>query len=144
MVIEYPIRLQVKLVPVGNPWTKISVGNFNQTQQLNKPAEFDFEFVGHGVCCLTIEHFNKQPVDPDTAVIIENISFFGISDPKFVWAGIYVPDYPEPWASDQKNQLPTEIPAQNYLGWNGVYTLNFSVPVFTWMHQIQNLGWIYQ
>lgn len=143
MATEYPVQLCVKLVPVGDPWVRIRVGNFDQTQQLSQPIQFDFDFVGASSGCLTVEHFNKLPTDPGTAVIVENISFFGISNPKFVWAGVYVPEYPEPWARNQNKSLPTEIPSQNYLGWNGVYTLNFSVPIFTWIHQIQNLGWVY-
>jgi hypothetical protein len=30
-----------------------------------------------------------------------------------------------------------------YLSWNGKWTLTFDVPVFTWIHRVQNLGWIY-
>ena len=65
-----------------------------------------------------------------------------IQDPKFAWAGIYRPEYPEPWASEQTN-LATELSSHTYLGWNGTWRLTFGVPVFTWIHQVQNLGWIY-
>jgi hypothetical protein len=29
------------------------------------------------------------------------------------------------------------------MGWNGRWELNFRVPIFTWIHQLENLGWIY-
>jgi hypothetical protein len=88
---------------------------------------------------LEVEHFDKADTDATTAVIIKDISFFDISDPKFVWSGVYHPNYPEHYVDKV-----TPLPGQGYLGWNGVYRLEFSVPVFTWMHQTMNLGWIYQ
>jgi hypothetical protein len=54
----------------------------------------------------------------------------------------FEPEYPEPWASEQSN-LESELTAHPYLGWNGCWSLTFGVPVFTWIHQTQNLGWIY-
>jgi len=30
-----------------------------------------------------------------------------------------------------------------YLGWNGTWSLKFSVPVFLWIHKKKELGWIY-
>ena len=32
----------------------------------------------------------------------------------------------------------------NYISWNGNWTLMFDVPVFTWIHEKKNLGWIYK
>jgi len=32
---------------------------------------------------------------------------------------------------------------ENYISWNGVWTLDISIPVFTYAHQKKNLGWIY-
>jgi hypothetical protein len=97
---------------------------------------------------LSIELLNKKDIDTDTitgadkAVIIEKISLNDIDDPRFVWAGEYRPCYPEPWASEQSNLDPV-LKNHNYLGWNGKWTLTFDVPVFTWIHQTQDLGWIY-
>ena len=138
MVTDHSIKMQVLLEPVGRPWTKIHVADQCQIQQLTKETEFDFEFVANDRCCLKIEHFGKSDNDPTTAVVIKKISFFGIADPKFVWAGTYYPDYPEHY-TDKKLALP----GQGYLGWNGIYRLEFSVPVFTWIHQTLDLGWIY-
>lgn len=93
---------------------------------------------------LEVVFMNKPELDHDMAVIIDQVDFFGISDPKFVWAGVYSPQYPEPWYSQQINPPAKDLPQHNYLGWNGRWRLDFSVPVFTWMHKTLNLGWIYQ
>ena len=140
MATEYPVTMRVTLETVGRPWVEVDVNGQERIQQLTETTDFDFDFVAKtGQCCLKIEHFKKDDSDSSTAVIIKEIGFFGITDPKFIWTGIYYPDYP-PHYLDKVSPLP----GQGYLGWNGVYRLEFSVPVFTWMHNTLNLGWIYQ
>lgn len=137
---EYCVELRVTLEPVGRPWVAIDANGWGKVQQLTETTEFDFKFYAPaGSCNLKIEHFKKGDNDPTTALIIQKISFFGIEDPRFIWSGIYRPDYPEHYP----NKVP-EISNTTYLGWNGVWSLDFSVPVFTWIHQLQNLGWMYQ
>ena len=138
MAIEYLVKMRVTLEPVGEPWVDVDVAGWGRIQQLTETTNFDFEFRAQDQCCLKIEHFKKADDDPTTAVIIKSIEFFGIADPKFIWAGKYYPDYPEHYPEKISPRL-----AQDYLGWNGVYLLEFSIPVFTWIHQTQNLGWIY-
>lgn len=95
---------------------------------------------------ISVEFINKTNDDTDAtgdkAVVIEQITINNITDQKFVWAGQYWPDYPEPWASQQTNLL-SVLDHQNYLGWNGKWALTFDVPVFTWIHKTLDLGWIY-
>jgi hypothetical protein len=140
---DYPVKLQIILEPVGQPWIEIAVEDQTVIQQLTKTTNFDFEFVAKTQSSICVTHYNKLPTDPTTAVIVKRLSFFGIDDPRFVWAGNYQPDYPEPWSSLQSTKPSQLLKAHPYLGWNGVWRLDFGVPVFTWMHQIQNLGWIY-
>ena len=98
---------------------------------------------------LTVEFTNKTNQDTDLAnnidkaVIVESITFNRITSPKFIWAGTYQPDYPEPWLSEQTVPPEKMLTAHNYLSWNGVWTLEFTTPIFTWIHQTENLGWIY-
>lgn len=143
MATEYCVKIKVQLRPIGRPWVKLSIGNHQQTIQLETVTEFAFEFAATNSATLKIEHFDKSATDPDTAVEIVSVGFFDIEDPKFAWQGVYRPDYPEPWFSEQDTAPPAELPGQTYLGWNGTYSLTFAVPVFTWIHQVQNLGWIY-
>ena len=34
-------------------------------------------------------------------------------------------------------------PYENYVDWNGIWVLDFTVPVYTWLHKVLGLGWIY-
>ena len=138
MDIEYPVKLKLTLKPVQQPWVTVKIDRHTVTQQLKTVTDFDFEFVATDQAILTVEHHDKSDQDPDTAVVIQQIEFYGISDPRFVWAGMYYPQYPVHYP-DQT----TCLAGQDYLGWNGVYVLKFQVPVFTWMHQIKSLGWLY-
>jgi hypothetical protein len=119
---------------------------------LRETRDFGFKFYSRTPCTLQVEFLNKLPNDTvpgsnlDKAVVIESVSFFGITDPKFAWAGVYEPIYPEPWATEQQDQgvvLKQRLCPHTYLSWNGKWTLTFTVPVFTWIHRVQNLGWIY-
>lgn len=112
---------------------------------INRMMSVDFDIrADAGQHELTVELHNKTDKDTivetgqDKAVIVKEIELFGIKSPRFVWQGIYTPNYPEHMI-DQ----PKELKGQNYLGWNGIWRLEFSAPVFTWIHQIENLGWIY-
>ena len=138
MATEYPVKMRVTLEPVGDPWVDVDVEGWGRIQRLTETTDFDFEFEAQDRCCLKVEHFKKADHDPATAVIIKQISFFGIADPKFIWAGTYYPDYPEHYLDKT-----SPLPGHGYLGWNGVYRLEFSVPVFTWIHQTLDMGWIY-
>jgi hypothetical protein len=139
MATEHLVQMCVTLRPIGQPWVKVSANSMTKAQQLTDVKDFVFEFAANGSSNLVVEHHNKDVNDVDTAVEIVNVSFFGISDPRFVWAGVYYPDYPKHYPDKTSPLL-----GHGYLGWNGVYRLEFSVPVFTWIHQIQNLGWLYQ
>jgi hypothetical protein len=139
MATEYPVKIRVTLEPVGEPWVSVDADGWGRVQQLTETTDFDLEFEVCNCCCLKIEHFKKAENDHDTAVIIKQISFFGIGDPKFIWAGVYYPDYPEHYPDKT-----SPLPGHGHLGWNGVYQLEFSVPVFTWIHQTLDMGWLYQ
>jgi hypothetical protein len=155
MAISYPVELDIHLRSIwhNNP-PEINIGINDDIQQiiLSKDQIFHYEFISDKSSIITVELLNKTDADTvpdkglDKAVIIESVSFFGISDPKFVWSGIYEPKYPELWATEQRDQgvvLKQRLSPHTYLGFNGKWTLTFSVPVFTWMHTVQNLGWIY-
>ena len=74
----------------------------------------------------------------DMAVEIQAVTIEGMTLDRFRWAGEYHPDYPT-WLTDQ----PPVIKSATYLGWNGKWTLTFTTPIFTWIHQLENLGWLY-
>ena len=105
-----------------------------------------------GPAWITVNFHNKQyqhtnfDLGHDEAVIINNITINDINDPKFILEGLYTPDYPLQWFQEQvqKGSVPQPVlKHQTYMGWNGQWRLNITVPIFTWIHQVQNLGWIY-
>lgn len=135
----YNTRIEIELEPVGLPEVRITVGN--QVTQLKvdslciKMFAVDQEA---GKITIAVELLNKDDNDPDTAIIVKSISFNGISNPKFVWQGVYYPQYPK-----HLDGQPLLLPGQNYISWNGVYRLTVTVPIFTWMHQTLGLGWVF-
>lgn len=98
---------------------------------------------------LVIDFINKKDSDTDLskgldkAVIIRRVAINGLSDAKFIWAGIYRPRYPQMWLSQQTQPPAAELLAKDYLGWNGTWTLHLTCPVFSWIHRTLGLGWIY-
>ena len=143
MATQHLVKLSVTLRPVDHPTIRIGVNGDVLTVVLDKTQIMDFEFTSDKDCQLTVELVNKKDQE---AVVVESVSFFGISDPKFAWSGVYEPQYPEPWATQQHDQgvvLKQHLSPHTYLSWPGKWTLTFDVPVFTWIHRVQNLGWIY-
>jgi hypothetical protein len=138
MAIDYQVKMNLQLRPVNHPRVLITASNKTIDQILTHTQKFEFDFVANDQVTVQVHHIDKLDSDPDTAVEIVGISFFGITDPRFAWSGVYTPAYPTHWTG------PKELPGQTYLGWNGVWALTFSVPVFSWMHQKLNLGWQYQ
>jgi hypothetical protein len=147
MAMTYRVRLAVTLQAVYNDRAlsvKIGIDENLTVITLVDSTTVNFEFDAVDTCCLNVELLDKQDQE---AVIVQDVSFFGITDPKFAWAGVYEPTYPEPWASEQKSQgitLKPQLSPHTYLSWPGKWTLTFTAPVFTWIHNIQNLGWIYR
>lgn len=139
-------KIAVTLTPVVDqvaPMVTVSVPGQTISIILSTTQCIELEF-DSTMGWLEVEFMSKPDNDYIMAVIVDKIEFFSISDPRFAWAGVYTPDYPEPWFSQQAIPPQAHLPGQTYLGWNGVWRLDFTVPVFTWMHQQLNLGWLYQ
>jgi hypothetical protein len=152
MTTTYPVKLSITLKPIWHQYPpRVRIGlDQNLTEiDVQDTTTINFEVESNHSITLTVELLNKHDSDTvpeqglDKAVIIESVSFFGIADPQFIWAGEYRPCYPEPWYSEQTVKPAPLLKNHTYLCWNGKWTLTFEVPVFTWIHQIQDLGWIY-
>ncbi len=100
----------------------------------------------NGVHSISLEFLNKKDSDciggKDKAVIVDKVLFFGIDSKHVLYNSTYIPRYSEQYIESSDN-LDSELSSCNYLGWNGVWKLQFNTPVFTWLHNIENLGWIY-
>lgn len=152
MNIKYPVELKIKLTPVFHadpPQGSLLVNNDVVDFVLTEPTIFDMSFDAINSGRLLLNFLNKTDADCnlaaglDKAIKIDWISFFDISDPRFVWEGVYTPEYPEPWYSQTSPRPQEQIKNTNYLGWNGTWCLNFDVPVFSWIHRVQSHGWLY-
>ena len=118
---------------------------------LKKPTVFSHDHpMINGPNNISLEMINKKDTDTvgdlDRAVIIRSVAFNGIGSDRLLWQGRYYPHYPPLWASQQRqagHEPAVCLPAHTYIGWNGVWILDFHVPVFTWIHQVEGLGWIY-
>jgi hypothetical protein len=150
---KFRLHAQLQLTPRCSPDMPKIIVSFNHdiiyAGVLSNTTTFDIDReLAAGEYQLSVEFLNKLDSDTDIinnvdkAVIVDQIIFNGIQSPNFVWNGKYCPIYPEPWASEQQNLEPL-LKSHNYLSWNGKWTLTFSMPIFTWIHQTENLGWIY-
>jgi hypothetical protein len=99
---------------------------------------------------ITIELLNKKDSDcydgHDKAVVIDSISFFNVTSIYTLLNSTYAPQYSKAYLKSQleMNIIPDDVlHACNYLGWNGKWTTCFSVPIFAWLHRVENLGWVY-
>ena len=128
------------------PTFSITVGSDIRPLSIDQEQWVNFKYHGRQGSII-VEHYGKTINDTDihtgrdTAVTIEKIKFNGIYSPRFAWAGIYRPDYPQHYKQDQ--ELAEILTPHTYLGWNGVWTLDFTLPIYTWIHKMEDLGWIY-
>jgi hypothetical protein len=129
----YPIRVAVLLEPVGTPMVEVVCNTEVKTMRLfSTPTwvEFAFEQLS-GPIQLTVEHRDRNPSDGVTAVVVNSVKINDIESDKIVYHGIY---------------YPTGMPSRrtNYVDFNGIWVLDFDAPVYTWLHKVLGLGWIYE
>ena len=146
---KYNTEFSICLKPHGTVKPIITYG-FNHLDEFNitvletdTKLNFNVDLeTGPKVFYITFE--NKTNDTPDMAVEIESVTFEGMTLDRFKWSNKYYPNYPEPWASEQTTPLPKYHASSTYLGWNGRWELEFEIPIFTWIHQIEHMGWIYR
>jgi hypothetical protein len=134
---SYPVEVGILFKPIGSPKCRISLQDQLIELTVDHEQWISLSSQGHGTMELLIEHYDKRDSDSTTALIIEQIRFNEITDPKFIWAGLYHPKYPTHLTGDP------ELKYHNYLSWNGTWCLEFTLPIYTWIHETLDLGWIY-
>jgi hypothetical protein len=155
MATNHLVDLTVTLVPIWHidpPEVIVEVNHIRRIICLDTEKKINFNFYAAGPERLSMTFINKRPSDTipekqlDKAVIIKSIDFFGIEDARFIWAGKYTPEYDTNWVQEQTllGTAPlTVLTNTDRLSWNGTWVLEFDIPVFTWIHRLQSLGWIY-
>ena len=76
----------------------------------------------------------------DQLLHIKSIEIDEIEIGALVYSGLYTPQYPEPWASQQRqagNALPESFKNVTTIGHNGRWELGFTSPFYMWL--LENL-----
>lgn len=153
---KYKTKIELHLTPIWHKEPPICEVQFSKNvffkeEIVESKIYYYEEYLPAGNYNITLDFLNKKNNDSaegkDKAITIDKIIFNNIENEKFVWQGVYQPIYPEPWATQQKtlgNVLEPSIKSSTYLGWNGQWKLTYSVPVYTWIHNTLDHGWIYQ
>jgi len=83
---------------------------------------------------------DKGDILKDQLLHISEIEIDDINIGSLVYEGIYTPEYPEPWASQQAKagvELPKDFKNVKEMGHNGTWTFSFASPFYMWL--LENL-----
>lgn len=157
IVRTYGVTVDVHLKTIfwdRHPTVKVSLND--RVQALTLDSDTVVSFVAEAnkdeKFILTVEHWGKTANDHDvvnnldTAVVVDRIVLNSIESRRFIWQGLYTPQYDPSYVEDLRRngvELEPVLKNCNYLGWNGTWTLEFTAPVYTWIHNLEHLGWIY-
>ena len=107
--------------------------------------EFDHELMEGEKYDLQIVRSNKDAkqtvvengeIIKDQLLNIKVIEIDEIDIGALVYEGVYTPEYPEPWATQQRQagiELPESFKNVNKMGHNGVWSLQFESPFYMWL-----------
>jgi hypothetical protein len=82
----------------------------------------------------------KRNIVKDQLLHIKSIEIDEINIGALVYEGVYTPNYPEPWATQQKqsgNDLPESFKNVTSMGHNGDWKFTFTSPFYMWL--LENL-----
>ena len=111
--------------------------------------EFEHELVEGEKYDLQIVRSNKDTkqtvvengeIVKDQLLNIKSIEIDEIDIGALVYEGVYTPDYPEPWATQQREtgkELPESFKNVTKMGHNGTWSLQFESPFYMWL--LENL-----
>jgi len=83
---------------------------------------------------------DKGDILKDQLLHIKSIEIDEIDIGALVFEGVYTPEYPEPWATQQAstgNKLPETLKNVTKMGHNGKWTFTFGSPFYMWL--LENL-----
>jgi len=116
---------------------KPAIIEFEQELELEKSHKLIITRSGKGTNQTVVK---DGKIVKDQLLHIKNIEIDEIDLGNLVFEGIYRPDYPEPWATQQAeigNELPKSIKNSPNLGHNGTWTFDFVSPFYMWL--LENL-----
>ena len=154
-------KLKFKLELYSTYWDKTpraeilinSHSHYNQeitgTEKEPTVIEFEHELKEGEKYSLIIERSGKDirqtvvengQIIKDQLLHIKSIEIDEIDIGALVYSGLYTPQYPEPWASQQRqagNALPESFKNVTAMGHNGRWELGFASPFYMWL--LENL-----
>jgi hypothetical protein len=125
-------------------------GNITTSESDPTSIEFTHEFNEGSSYDLIIKRSNKGKnqtivnekgdILKDQILHIKNIEIDEIDIGALVYEGLYTPEYPEPWATQQNeagNTLEKSFKSVTKMGHNGEWRLGFASPFYMWL--LENL-----
>ena len=125
-------------------------GDISSTEDKPTVVEFEHEFTEGEKCELIIKRSGKdkgQTVVNDNGDLlkdqllhIKGIEIDEIDIGALVFEGVYTPEYPEPWASQQRKaglKLQESFKNVTAMGHNGTWQFKFTSPFYMWL--LENL-----
>jgi len=120
------------------------------TEQNPTVIEFEAELTEDAEYNLSIERSGKDKnqtvvnekgdIIKDQLLHIKNIQIDEIDIGALVYEGVYTPQYPEPWATQQRESgqdLKDSFKNVTQMGFNGTWSFKFSSPFYMWL--LENL-----
>jgi len=154
-------KLKFKLELYATMWNKPPIADISIdsksyfkeeiTSTKDKPTivEFEHELEESKSYNLIIDRSGKnkretvvedEKIVKDQLLHIKSIEIDEIDIGSLIYEGVYTPEYPEQWATQQAkagNKLPKTIKNSPDLGHNGTWTFTFTSPFYMWL--LENL-----
>ena len=116
---------------------KPTIIEFEHELEENKSYNFIIDRLGKDKKQTIVE---DGKIVKDQLLHIKSIEIDEIDLSSLVYNGVYKPNYPEPWASQQAkagNKLPETFKNVTQIGHNGTWTFSFTSPFYMWL--LENL-----
>ena len=110
------------------------------TYELEEEKEYDLIIKRTGKTKGQTVVNDKGDIIQDQLLKIKNITIDEIDIGGLVYEGVYTPEYPEPWASQQRaagHELEKSFNKVTFMGHNGEWKLKFASPFYMWL--LENL-----
>jgi len=154
-------KLKFKLELYATMWDKPPIADIKINEKSyfkeeitgtnDKPTiiEFEHELEENKSYNFIIDRLGKDPkqtivedgkIVKDQSLHIKSMEIDEIDIGSLVYDGVYKPNYPEPWASQQTeagNKLPESYKNVTQMGHNGTWTFTFESPFYMWL--LENL-----
>ena len=124
-------------------------GEVSGTEKQPTEIEFEHDCEENKEYKLVLDRKNKVTgqtvvkngeIEKDQLLHIASIEIDEIELGSLVYEGVYQPEYPEPWASQQRQagtELPKTLKNVTQMGHNGTWTFAFNSPFYMWL--LENL-----